>query len=174
MKVDSVSTGVVYYSIPTSNHNVWVTSRTGQFVVYYSIPTSNHNCNVIIIPSFLLYIIPFLHQTTTECSISDNFGKLYIIPFLHQTTTACMKSKFQLELYIIPFLHQTTTSNRSVRDVTQLYIIPFLHQTTTQGFYIDTRKGCILFHSYIKPQPRTVLYVTLPVVYYSIPTSNHN
>ena len=34
---------------------------------------------------------------------------LYIIPFLHQTTTMCASKTESMQLYIIPFLHQTTT-----------------------------------------------------------------
>ena len=56
-------------------------------VVYYHVPTSNHNtcCNVH--GSCLLYIIMFLHQTTTTVNTTNIRPKLYIIMFLHQTTT---------------------------------------------------------------------------------------
>ena len=34
--------------------------------------------------------------------------------------------------------------------------------------------GCISFDSYIKPQPRLIIYFLGKVVYLLIPTSNHN
>ena len=35
-----------------------------------------------------------------------------------------------------------------------LYLIPFLHQTTTAVRRTHLTESCILFHFYIKPQPR--------------------
>ena len=57
---------VVYHTIPTSNHNQWL----------------NHKLNL------MLYIILFLHQTTTRLKRDKYNHKLYIILFLHQTTTS--------------------------------------------------------------------------------------
>ena len=56
---------VVYYPIPTSNHNYYANREKGDEVVYYPIPTSNHNFSKRINKPELLYIILFLHQTTT-------------------------------------------------------------------------------------------------------------
>ena len=56
-------------------------------VVSYSISTSNHN--------------PTSHE--------EVYNKLYLIPFLHQTTTRCKEILTIVVLYLIPFLHQTTT-----------------------------------------------------------------
>ena len=59
-------------------------------VVYRTIPTSNHN-SLYKRPSFSqLYIVLFLHQTTTYTTLSRFFAKLYIVLFLHQTTTFCL------------------------------------------------------------------------------------
>ena len=78
---------VVYRTIPTSNHNVQNNGLQSTFVVYRTIPTSNHN-------SFqgndfmqALYIVLFLHQTTTIRQRDMFSGLLYIVLFLHQTTT---------------------------------------------------------------------------------------
>ena len=78
------------------------------------------------------------------------------------------------KLYIIMFLHQTTTV-QTVRYLTVwLYIIMFLHQTTTVEHIATLWKSCILSCSYIKPQLLCrELYFVL-VVYYHVPTSNHN
>ena len=56
-------------------------------VVYRTIPTSNHNlmaCDTSCMP---LYIVLFLHQTTTVGWSDIQKVPLYIVLFLHQTTT---------------------------------------------------------------------------------------
>ena len=121
---------------------------------------------------------------------------LYIVRFLHQTTTIRIWGKICLKLYIVRFLHQTTTFVRLMPMPYPLYIVRFLHQTTTillvgllvlrcissvsyikpqpQVMFIVTTKSCISSVSYIKPQlyaqPESVHYV----VYRPFPTSNHN
>ena len=122
------------------------------FVVSYSISTSNHNSERTKLERRALYLIPFLHQTTTE-------GATYIE---------------YLKLYLIPFLHQTTTPTNAYRMEAGLYLIPFLHQTTTYSVLFLPGIRCILFHFYIKPQPIARLFNRSEVVSYSISTSNHN
>ncbi len=78
---------VVSYSISTSNHNFDDITLFDIQVVSYSISTSNHNVTSRDILTHLLYLILFLHQTTTELSCSENINELYLILFLHQTTT---------------------------------------------------------------------------------------
>ena len=56
---------VVSYSISTSNHNPAYVNATNTRVVSYSISTSNHNHRVRWQTASRLYLIPFLHQTTT-------------------------------------------------------------------------------------------------------------
>ena len=147
-------------------------------------------------PVILLYIVRFLHQTTTVNEISNLFRKLYIVRFLHQTTTMfvrdfttvklyivrflhqtttaeCLK-KNNLKLYIVRFLHQTTTTGKRKHYGVTLYIVRFLHQTTTFGDYTKRMMGCISSVSYIKPQLRRVTAYLYTVVYRPFPTSNHN
>ena len=100
--------------------------------------------------------------------------RLYLIPFLHQTTTLCRCTARLEWLYLIPFLHQTTTMSRRSLCLLTLYLIPFLHQTTTFQETISKSKRCILFHFYIKPQLGAYPSSDLIVVSYSISTSNHN
>ena len=123
-----------------------------KIVVYHPFPTSNHNCIDDSTHVLLLYIILFLHQTTTEEGELFFHQELYIILFLHQTTTFILHQETTKQLYIILFLHQTTTvveraaneevvyhpfptSNHNhafVKHLSRLlYIILFLHQTTT-------------------------------------------
>ena len=86
-------TFVVSYSISTSNHNILLLYIVFARVVSYSISTSNHNCGEWVERTSELYLIPFLHQTTTCCAQLLNKGRLYLIPFLHQTTTLVVYSK---------------------------------------------------------------------------------
>ena len=58
----------------------------------------------------VLYLIEFLHQTTTNRERLIEYSRLYLIEFLHQTTTTLRGERLFMELYLIEFLHQTTTS----------------------------------------------------------------
>ena len=94
--------------------------------------------------------------------------------FLHQTTTfACWFTSGAL-LYIIMFLHQTTTNVVPWSKQGWLYIIMFLHQTTTVASQLSASASCILSCSYIKPQLYAYSLRFPRVVYYHVPTSNHN
>ena len=121
-------------------------------VVSYSISTSNHNSGVGGVAGAVLYLIPFLHQTTTHSMLPQKIAVLYLIPFLHQTTTLLRRHNCQGLLYLIPFLHQTTTLLE----------------------YTNVNYRCILFHFYIKPQLIARCIKFRAVVSYSISTSNHN
>ncbi len=99
-------------------------------VVYHLVPTSNHNGSVCFWQVWSLFIILFLHQTTTK-SIAKQFGTW---------------------LFIILFLHQTTTEDPQFRTGHRLFIILFLHQTTTQQGLLKIRQSCLSSCSYIKPQ----------------------
>ena len=54
-------------NVPTSNHNSAKVITLNFSVVCYHVPTSNHNLGSSIIGAHALYIIMFLHQTTTPC-----------------------------------------------------------------------------------------------------------
>ena len=143
---------VVYRTIPTSNHN---SHRLGNYlstVVYRTIPTSNHNVQVCNQFRRMLYIVLFLHQTTTQSCI------------WYET----------LKLYIVLFLHQTTTNSDVSQVIWTLYIVLFLHQTTTPRSHCPLYCSCISYYSYIKPQRLVVIAHSTVVVYRTIPTSNHN
>ena len=122
---------VVYRTIPTSNHNFLVCLTTLLYVVYRTIPTSNHNLWRFLAFSSALYIVLFLHQTTTMSDSSFVIPRLYIVLFLHQTTTSFPQWFVGTKLYIVLFLHQTTTIMVTASFLKLLYIVLFLHQTTT-------------------------------------------
>ena len=98
-------------------------------VVSYSISTSNHNVLLMVSKPSLLYLIRFLHQTTT-CKGSNYFW--LVVSYSIST------SNHNLDY---------NTSNKN-----QLYLIRFLHQTTTCGCRFSNIARCILFDFYIKPQ----------------------
>ena len=78
-------------------------------VVYPIFSTSNHNQNSASILLISLYILSFLHQTTTVGLRNVIQFPLYILSFLHQTTTPVILEILTIVLYILSFLHQTTT-----------------------------------------------------------------
>ena len=100
---------VVYHLVPTSNHNIFPYSSRWYTVVYHLVPTSNHNQKLLGHCLSALFIILFLHQTTTDATFVGNSYGLFIILFLHQTTTRPSISRNGCQLFIILFLHQTTT-----------------------------------------------------------------
>ena len=121
-------------------------------VVYHLVPTSNHNKQIMIKAEDMLFIILFLHQTTTlEAS-----------------------SFVRLLLFIILFLHQTTTAGAFIISSRPLFIILFLHQTTTHKSVFLLPQRCLSSCSYIKPQLKRPKCRSLFVVYHLVPTSNHN
>ena len=67
-----VAVFVVYRTIPTSNHNAPLQRESQPLVVYRTIPTSNHNCRPSRPLCLLLYIVLFLHQTTTLVLVDDS------------------------------------------------------------------------------------------------------
>ena len=164
-----------------------------------------------------LYIFWLLHQTTTRfrerdsergCISFDSYIKPQLIVFNNElidvvyllTPTsnhnALLLCCHVLGLYIFWLLHQTTTSPDWGMGRHSLYIFWLLHQTTTHYRQSPSKKGCISFDSYIKPQPDThfrsspigcisfdsyikpqlfgVFFCFLGVVYLLTPTSNHN
>ena len=65
VRYNVILTIVVSYSISTSNHNNFDVKVVRNLVVSYSISTSNHNPEQKRLELEQLYLIPFLHQTTT-------------------------------------------------------------------------------------------------------------
>ena len=96
-------------NVPTSNYNSAKVLTLNFSGVYYHVPTSNHNNEVTNTNLTGLYVIMFLHQTTTLVDVGTLEAQLYVIMFLHQTTTIHLCSLLECWLYVIMFLHQTTT-----------------------------------------------------------------
>ena len=60
---------VVSYLVSTSNHNYELEWHCRFYVVSYLVSTSNHNFNADTMRMQVLYLILFLHQTTTSIFI---------------------------------------------------------------------------------------------------------
>ena len=139
-----------------------------------NVPTSNHNWRWWSLFSERLYIIMFLHQTTTYTCITIHTTTLYIIMFLHQTTTPKGYAFPPPTLYIIMFLHQTTTSKEQMLQLCCCILSCSYIKPQRLVYYRQGSWGCILSCSYIKPQPGRAQMCSRGVVYYHVPTSNHN
>ena len=100
---------VVPYSVSTSNHNINHAGTIVPPVVPYSVSTSNHNAYLGDANLGGLFLILFLHQTTTKSYRRYNHNGLFLILFLHQTTTLQAGPVGDRLLFLILFLHQTTT-----------------------------------------------------------------
>ena len=78
---------VVYHPFPTSNHNNIVYIYRCKSVVYHPFPTSNHNSSMSPLHTIRVVYHPFPTSNHNSANITNNFNWLYIILFLHQTTT---------------------------------------------------------------------------------------
>ena len=142
-------------------------------VVYRTIPTSNHNKDIDLDAIIRLYIVLFLHQTTTitgtlifEDGCISYYS--YIKPQLTMYLLTEMESCISYYSYIKPqpmsaadraryVVYRTIpTSNHNYIQAEEfrlrLYIVLFLHQTTTNTCVSCPSTSCISYYSYIKPQ----------------------
>ena len=143
---------VVSYSISTSNHNLMQIQSVFSIVVSYSISTSNHNRELNAIYEPLLYLIPFLHQTTTL--VSRAIAKLGCILFhfyIKPQQAGGSRHKSGVVSYSI------STSNHN------------LYQNTAQNLSVVSYSISTSNHNSWKVTPKQA-----KVVSYSISTSNHN
>ena len=143
---------VVYRTIPTSNHNPLGNTEQMDYVVYRTIPTSNHNRIQANAATMQLYIVLFLHQTTTYLG----YGNFPL---------SCISYYY----YIKP---QRTDwwKEQMIRCISYYsYIKPQLNTLMQPSW-----DSCISYYSYIKPQLCMHSLLVVSVVYRTIPTSNHN
>ena len=144
------------------------------FVVSYSISTSNHNLYALMRMLARLYLIPFLHQTTTVlaqiyCIFSCILFHFYIKPQPNDSILRTLAGCILFHFYIKPQPAELNCCACFCCILFHFYIKPQLERV---GFVIHQR--CILFHFYIKPQHLMYNTDSNGVVSYSISTSNHN
>ena len=165
---------VVSYSISTSNHNYKGRNTPVLPVVSYSISTSNHNLFRHRHCRFRLYLIPFLHQTTTVMIwlprlISCILFHFYIKPQRFLVLFSSLECCILFHFYIKPQPDATSILGQMCCILFHFYIKPQLYNE-----YLCAINSCILFHFYIKPQLSITTTKIPNVVSYSISTSNHN
>ena len=120
-------------------------------VVYYHVPTSNHNRLAVLYVRLGLYIIMFLHQTTTIASLH----KIAISCILSCSYIKPQPGLIHPRVRWVVYYHVPTSNHNlcNIKTITfTLYIIMFLHQTTTNNVLERVKLRCILSCSYIKPQ----------------------
>ena len=144
----------------------------------------------------VLFLIYFLHRTTTQSPLAFPSSQLFLIPLLHQTTTTMATFLFidRCSLFLFYIKPQPGTRRCSPCRRCSLflfYIKPQLerpvdalqHCCSLFLFYIKPqltmimypcRMCCSLFLFYIKPQLPHSLPHTILVVPYSSSTSHHN
>ena len=143
---------VVSYSISTSNHNHYFLYQMFATVVSYSISTSNHNRFNVTLITLALYLIPFLHQTTTIplCGISYNCCILFHFYIKPQQCYIYLHSRFGCILFHFYIKPQHTK------------IMPLCQIVVSYSISTSNHNGC------------DVVVAVAFVVSYSISTSNHN
>ena len=147
----SFSQFVVYHLVPTSNHNLEEQQPYQVIVVYHLVPTSNHNILVILQRNVQLFIILFLHQTTTTGkTISTTVGCLSSCSYIKPQRLMRDYSLVTVVYHLVPTSNHNH-DRRAGKHIT-LFIILFLHQTTTRYFVVQLLHGCLSSCSYIKPQ----------------------
>ena len=125
-----------------------------RLVVYGLFPTSNHNHDVHRVVHIELFMVFFLHQTTTSsgaawsssrCLWSFSYIKpqpwsegqvvVFVVYGLFPTSnhnTVTYGLAYTL-LFMVFFLHQTTTLDHTLTTPPMLFMVFFLHQTTTSA-----------------------------------------
>ncbi len=139
-------------SISTSNHNLASVSKNSLKVVSYSISTSNHNFNFEAISIISLYLILFLHQTTTFLTLLRvTFCCILFYFYIKPQPTTVLKTYMGVVSYSI------STSNHNT-------VMVIAKTSTVVSYSISTsnhnRVGFVYYNNW--------------VVSYSISTSNHN
>ena len=144
----------------------------------------------------MLFIILFLHQTTTWSLLTLELLRLFIILFLHQTTTStpevqkfirCLSScsyiKPQPCSDVNPFQQGCLSSCSYIKPQPLIRSFwPFLRCLSSCSYIKpqpqigppQAASGCLSSCSYIKPQQRSACLIYENVVYHLVPTSNHN
>ena len=113
---------VVCLVLPTSNHNSCAFPFHGTMVVCLVLPTSNHNIEARVIAWLALYVLSFLHQTTTSFLCSRQKKGCMSCPSYIKPQHIRINIYKGLQLYVLSFLHQTTTYSGKVFDNQSLMV----------------------------------------------------
>ena len=149
--------------------------------------------SMVIVP---LYILRFLHQTTTiiisyygskGCISCVFYIKPQLVSNLQQKQVSCISCVFYIKpqlqssfvfMYMVVYLaFSTSNHNYSIRDdcLLWLYILRFLHQTTTSNSFLPSMPIVVyLAFSTSNHNGGCSEYRRHLVVYLAFSTSNHN
>ena len=141
----------LYRLINWSIYNIKITPIL-HTIVSYRLSTSNHNSLDGRTSALPLYLIVFLHQTTT-CTASRH------LPF------HCILSSFYIKPQLVS-IQQLVFVNCILSS---FYIKPQLPRATSWDW-----ANCILSSFYIKPQLYLSMSFVCSIVSYRLSTSNHN
>ena len=119
---------VVYYHVPTSNHNGLSIIGKAAGVVYYHVPTSNHNQDGRKCAAVALYIIMFLHQTTTGNTPRYRGG---FVVYYHVPTSNHNWLGLQLGLLLVVYYHVPTSNHNLLGLQLGLRIVVYYHVPTS-------------------------------------------
>ena len=165
-------------------------------VVYHTIPTSNHNNRRSESLLSVLYIILFLHQTTTLdhdlldslCCISYysyikpqqprhcvswQDGCISYYSYIKPQLLAQTGIPFQVVYHTIPTSnHNSAQASRTTREVVY-HTIPTSNHNSMPN---HTFRVMVVYHTIPTSNHNWIMLSKLPekVVYHTIPTSNHN
>ena len=137
---------VVSHSNSTSNHNKYTHTLKKGMVVSHSNSTSNHNIRKEISASIKLFLIPILHQTTTQSAFMKRSARcfsfqFYIKPQPSTASSSQRPSCFSFQFYIKPQLrclqavallvvsHSNSTSNHNLAHGSNSYSARYTYDT---------------------------------------------
>ena len=152
----------------------WAVCLARRIVVSYSVSTSNHNWRYLHARGSTLYLILFLHQTTTFIRFIRFIVMLYLILFLHQTTTTTHRWMLYSCCILFCFYIKPQQSPNVIFFHNGCILFCFYIKPQPRATPRGRRERCILFCFYIKPQLASRMMRGLWVVSYSVSTSNHN
>ena len=109
---------VVCLVLPTSNHNMYSAPFCERSVVCLVLPTSNHNIFMIMDTLQALYVLFFLHQTTTRaglwmielgCMSCSSYIKPQHIVYCCSFSSCCMSCSSYIKPQLSRSIHLTST-----------------------------------------------------------------
>ena len=103
---------------------------------------------------FRLYLIEFLHQTTTFAGRGAACARLYLIEFLHQTTTICSCSHSTCGCILLNFYIKPQPPAETNFRVYRCILLNFYIKPQRRRPCLFLKSSCILLNFYIKPQRR--------------------
>ena len=165
---------VVYHLVPTSNHNQSPPIKLVYFVVYHLVPTSNHNHQAVC--TFLFCVVYHLVPTSNHNLplLISLIRRLFIILFLHQTTTLTPSEFRAISCLSSCSYIKPQQANRATSIVTVVYhLVPTSNHNCFLYFIL---RANVVYH--LVPTSNHNCHTSkkkkMPVVYHLVPTSNHN